>query len=438
MSTSMLCSNQHCLGHCRNHAAFIDARPAVARKSSAGTARRQVLAQATDKHCEEGSNFGDALRKCAMSAAAAVCVSASLAMAPAELAPLAEARLTAGDPVKNARAILRYALPIENTSARRVQQELEGISEELRIPGQKALGPIQGAVKRAHNILNQDKQKIAKDFAPDKKDAGMRAISDLDKSLDEFMELMEKKDKQDIPIKQQEALGFVGIIEEAMVRGFPYEVPKQYANLPQLKGRATVEMNITLKEARGDGVTGGQLKIVADGYNAPVTAGNFIDLVQRGFYNNMEIQRADGFVVQTGDPGPEQDNGFKEGDTVRRIPFEVMVKGDKAPFYEETLEDAGRFTDQPVLPFNAYGTMALARGEFEANSGSSQVFWLLKESELTPSGANLLDGRYAVFGYVVEGQDLLTQLQVGDLITDAKVTDGLEYLVEPKGAPSTA
>ena len=140
---------------------------------------------------------------------------------------------------------------------------------------------------------------------------------------------------------------------------------------------------------------------------------------------------------------------------MRRIPFEVMVKGDKVPFYEETLEDAGRFTDQPVLPFNAYGTMALARQEFEANSGSSQVFWLLKvgslvikslccklahldlqvawmlarhvhikeaacvhmqESELTPSGANLLDGRYAVFGYIVEGQDLLTQLQVGSFL----------------------
>ena len=67
---------------------------------------------------------------------------------------------------------------------------------------------------------------------------------------------------------------------------------------------------------------------------------------------------------------------------MRRIPFEVMVKGDKQPFYEETLEDAGRFTDQPILPFNAYGTMALARGEFEANSGSSQVFWLLKVSSL--------------------------------------------------------
>ena len=38
----------------------------------------------------------------------------------------------------------------------------------------------------------------------------------------------------------------------------------------------------------------------------------------------------------------------------------------------------------------------------------------LQESELTPSGANLLDGRYAVFGYVVEGQELLQQLQVRD------------------------
>ena len=70
------------------------------------------------------------------------------------------------------------------------------------------------------------------------------------------------------------------------------------------QGRATVDMQIKLKEARMEGVAGGQLKIVVDGYNAPVTGGNFVDLVQRGFYNNMEIQRADGFVVQTGDPGP--------------------------------------------------------------------------------------------------------------------------------------
>ena len=38
----------------------------------------------------------------------------------------------------------------------------------------------------------------------------------------------------------------------------------------------------------------------------------------------------------------------------------------------------------PTLPFNAFGTMALARSEFETNSGSSQIFWLLKVPSLCP------------------------------------------------------
>jgi len=50
------------------------------------------------------------------------------------------------------------------------------------------------------------------------------------------------------------------------------------------------------------GAQGGVMRIVVDGYNAPVTAGNFVDLVARGFYDGMDIQRADGFVVQTGKP----------------------------------------------------------------------------------------------------------------------------------------
>lgn len=80
------------------------------------------------------------------------------------------------------------------------------------------------------------------------------------------------------------------------------------------------------------------------------------------------------------------------------------------PVYEITLEELGRANDMPALPFNAFGTMAVARAEFEANSGSSQMFFLLKESELTPTGSNLLDGRYAVFGYIVEGADLLVSM----------------------------
>merc|ERR1711879_136236 len=115
----------------------------------------------------------------------------------------------------------------------------------------------------------------------------------------------------------------------------------------------------------------------------------------------------------------------------RTIPLEVMVEGDKVPEYGETLEELGRFQDLPVLPFNAFGTLAMARTEGDPNSASSRIFFLLKESEPTPSGANLLDGRYSVFGYITQGQDLLNDATVGDRITSIKIMDGLENLLLP-------
>ena len=69
--------------------------------------------------------------------------------------------------------------------------------------------------------------------------------------------------------------------------------------------------------------------------------------------------------------------------------------------------------------------------EFESNSASSQVFWLLKESELTPSNANILDGRYTVFGYITENEDSLADLKVGDVIESIQVVSGLNNLVNP-------
>ena len=160
----------------------------------------------------------------------------------------------------------------------------------------------------------------------------------------------------------------------------------------------------------------GVMTIILDGFNAPVTAGNFADLVERGFYDGMEIQRSDGFVVQSGKPGKNQD-GFVDPITKqeRTIPLEIQPeKKDKdgVPVYDFTFEDVGKYRDEPVLPFNAFGTLAMARRESEPNSASSQFFFLLKESELTPSGTNILDGRYAVYGYVVEGQELLRELKV--------------------------
>jgi peptidylprolyl isomerase len=239
-------------------------------------------------------------------------------------------------------------------------------------------------------------------------------------------EAVEAKDKENIWTERGKLLDQVGQLEELMLQGFPFEVPSEYSHLPQLKGRATVEMTTNK----------GPLTVVVDGYSAPVTAGNFVDLVERGFYDGMEFIRAEeSYVLQIGDP-PGSEEGFIDPKTgeYRAIPLEVLVRGDSEPIYGITLEDAGRYRDEPVLPFSAYGAVAMARPGLDPDGGSSQFFFFLFEPELTPAGRNLLDGRYTVFGYLVEGKDVLGKLKEGDVIQSAKVVKGAENLVQPQVA----
>ena len=77
-------------------------------------------------------------------------------------------------------------------------------------------------------------------------------------------------------------------IEEDMVEGFLYEVPEEYINMPFLK-RRVVYMMAKIKD--NPNLEDCVFHIVVDGYNAPVTAGNFVDLAERNFYNGMEIQK---------------------------------------------------------------------------------------------------------------------------------------------------
>jgi peptidylprolyl isomerase len=182
--------------------------------------------------------------------------------------------------------------------------------------------------------------------------------------------------------------------------------------------------------------TKGNLTIVVDGYSAPINGGNFVDLIQRGFYDGLDFVRAEEFfVLQAGDP-PGDEEGFIDPQTgkYRAIPLEVLVRGDSEPVYEVTLEDLGRYLDPLVLPFNAYGAIALARPADDPNGGSSQFFFFKFDTELTPPGYNLMDGRYSVFGYLVKGKEILEELTAEDKIISAKVVEGSENLVQPQAS----
>lgn len=281
-------------------------------------------------------------------------------------------------------------------------------------------------------MLNASTAKILASVPGDHAEEAARLLENVHERLPAVESALAEKSTEKVAKVVREALRDVGGVEEMMVEEFPYRVPEEYSQLPQLKGRATVEMVVRKggdEEFDIDGVLSkeGKMTLLLDGYSAPVTAGTFLDLVSKGFYDDKEIIRSDGFIVQTGKP--KDGEGYKDKDgMVRTIPLEVYARGDREPTYGITLEDDGRGTAGTVLPFTAYGTLAMARAEFEANTASSQFFWFLFEPDLTPAGRNLMDGAWAVFGYTTTGEKFLKGLQKGDTIVSAKVVNGLHNL----------
>jgi peptidylprolyl isomerase len=339
---------------------------------------------------------------------AAICVLFSLLLATPALAALPQ-----GNAVKDPAAILRNALPVDAPQLQDLQHRLEATSDDLRA---KRWSSLASTVRRSQSLLASRRGDILTQFsAADQQ----RADSLLDQLQDQLQELAAAADsRQRDPFldARRQALSSIGEAEALLVGDFPYAIPSEYDALPRLLGRATVTISTTK----------GELTTVVDGFNAPLTAGAFVDLVQRGFYDGLPFTRAEDFyVLQTGDPkGPAQ--GYVDAKTgqERTVPLEIRIPGDPAPVYNQTFEDLGRYKAEAILPFATYGTLGWAHSDERLDDGSSQFFFFLYEPELTPAGLNLVDGRYAAFGYVVDGFDVLEELAVDDAIVKATVVEG--------------
>lgn len=90
---------------------------------------------------------------------------------------------------------------------------------------------------------------------------------------------------------QKRALRVLSEIGELLVNSFPYDVPTdgKFSFLPRLLGRAKVTFTISRVESGKDQVLG-NVTMLADGFAAPITAGNFVDLSARGFYNGLSVK----------------------------------------------------------------------------------------------------------------------------------------------------
>ena len=188
---------------------------------------------------------------------------------------------------------------------------------------------------------------------------------------------------------------------------------------PCLQGTAVV----TLDTSKG------QVQITIDGSDAPLTAGNFVDLVRRGVYNGTAFHRVVRepvpFVVQGGDPSsadpkvPAADYGmgsFIDPATgeARLIPLELKLRRSGELRYGQPITAPAQSRDLQLT--HQRGAVAMARSS-DPNSASAQFYVAL---EALPE----LDGRYAVFGRVSSGMDVIDRIKQGDRIVKATVLQG--------------
>ncbi len=333
----------------------------------------------------------------------------------------AQAALPQGNAVKDPAAILRNALPINAPDLQELQHRLESTSDDLRA---KRWAALTNTLRRSQALLGTRRAAMLALFSADEQSRAVGLLDQLGEQLQTLAAAAEGEQRDPFLAARRAALGTIGEAETLLVGSFPYSIPAEYDTLPRLLGRATVQ--ITTNQ--------GDLTAVVDGYNAPLTAGSFVDLVQKGFYDGLPFTRAEDFyVLQTGDPdGPAEGYIDPRSKEERRVPLEIRIPGEAPPFYNQTFEDLGLFKAEPVLPFATLGTLGWAHSDERLDDGSSQFFFFLYEPELTPAGLNLVDGRYSAFGYVVDGFEVLEELGVEDRIVSMRVIEGADHL-QPHG-----
>ncbi|HVK05648.1 MAG TPA: peptidylprolyl isomerase [Armatimonadaceae bacterium] len=148
----------------------------------------------------------------------------------------------------------------------------------------------------------------------------------------------------------------------------------------------------------------GTIKIELYPQEAPKTVQNFLALIGKGYYDGLVFHRVEpGFVIQGGDP-----NGDGTGGPGYTIPDEKNKK-------------------------LKHGRGAVAMAKTPAPNSAGSQFYVVIEKP-----ASFLDGKYTVFGQVIEGQEVAEKIAVGDRMV--KVTAQVPSLeaTAPGGASAAS
>lgn len=137
----------------------------------------------------------------------------------------------------------------------------------------------------------------------------------------------------------------------------------------------------------------GTIKIELYPKYAPNTVANFVNLVESGFYNDNTFHRlVPGFVLQGGDP---------DGDGTGGPGYTIKGEFSENGYVKNTLK-------------HDKGVVSMARTNMP-NSAGSQFFIVLDDTKTIHAS---LDNKYAAFGKVIEGMDIIENIEKNATVKD--------------------
>ncbi len=122
---------------------------------------------------------------------------------------------------------------------------------------------------------------------------------------------------------------------------------------------------------------------------APKTVENFLGLVKKNFYNRQHFHRVESFVVQVGDP--DSKSMERQAQWGRR--------GNGQPI--GVAEISKKLTHKK-------GAVGMAHAGDPTKADSQ--FYIVKLPKKIP------EGKYAIFGQVISGMDVVDKIEMGDLV----------------------
>lgn len=137
----------------------------------------------------------------------------------------------------------------------------------------------------------------------------------------------------------------------------------------------------------------GTIKIELYPKYAPNTVANFVNLVESGFYNDNTFHRlVPGFILQGGDP---------DGDGTGGPGYTIKGEFSENGYGKNTLK-------------HDKGVVSMARTNMP-NSAGSQFFIVLDDTETIHAS---LDNKYAAFGKVIEGMEIIENIEKNATVKD--------------------